>query len=105
MAFTKALAAAELPAGGGTCVVLAGKKIALFHIAGRFVAIDDACSHDEASLAEGHAFEEDGRCLVECPWHGARFDLLTGAAVTRPAVKPVKTYATRVENGNVEVDV
>lgn len=105
MAFVKALAASEVQAGNGKSVTLGGKKIAVFNVNGKFMAIDDLCTHDEASLAEGFVCEEDGVCKVECPWHGAQFDLKSGAALTLPAVKPVKSYPVRVTDGSVEVDV
>ena len=105
MPFIKAFAKTELQSGQGKCVTLEGKKIAIFNACGRFVAIDDTCTHDEASLAEGTVIEEDGKCTVECPWHGAHFDLFTGAALTLPAVTPVKTYAVRVEGETIEVEL
>jgi len=105
MAFVKALAASEVQAGNGKTVTLSGKKIAVFNVNGNFLAIDDLCTHDEASLSEGFVCEEDGICKVECPWHGAQFDLKNGAALTLPAVKPVTPYPTRVVDGSVEVDV
>jgi len=105
MPFIKAISKSELQPGQGKCVVLEGKKIAVFNVDGQFMAIDDTCTHDEASLAEGTLIHEEGRCVVECPWHGAYFDLKTGAAVTLPAVKPVKHYAVRVEGDTIEVEV
>ena len=106
MPYLKAVSSTELQPGQGKCVTLEGKKIAVFNVAGRFVAIDDTCTHDEASLAEGTVLtQEDGKCVVECPWHGAHFDLFSGAALTLPAVTPVKTYATRVQGDAVEVEV
>lgn len=105
MPFVKALATSELKPGDGRSVEVAGKKIGIFNVGGNFYAIDDLCTHDEASLAEGFTCEEDGTCKVECPWHGAQFDLKSGAALTLPATKPVKTYSVRVNGDAVEVDV
>ncbi len=59
------------------------KDIAIFNVEGEYFAIDDMCSHAEASLAEGEVFD----CKIECPLHGAEFDLKTGEAVTLPATK------------------
>ena len=42
---------------------------------------------------------------IECPRHGARFDVTTGRATCMPAVVPVKTYQVRVEGGEVQVNV
>ena len=70
------------------------KDIAIFNVEGDFYAIDDLCSHAEASLAEGEVFD----CKVECPLHGAEFDLKTGQAVTLPATNPVASYVISIED-------
>jgi 3-phenylpropionate/trans-cinnamate dioxygenase ferredoxin subunit len=75
------------------------RLVAVFNIDGRFYAIEDVCTHDGGELAGG-AIEGD---VVICPRHGARFCLRTGAALTAPAYEPVRTYATRVNDGVVEV--
>ena len=105
MAFVRAIAKSELQPGQGKLVVLDGRKIALFNVNGKYHAVDDTCSHEEASLSEGSVFAEDGRCVVECPLHGSRFDLETGAALTLPAVRPVKAYVVREVDGAIEVEL
>jgi NAD(P)H-dependent nitrite reductase small subunit len=105
MPFTKACSSSDVASETGKCVILNGKRIALFRVDGAVLAIDDTCTHDEASLAEGTLIHENGRCVVECPWHGAHFDLRTGAAVSLPAVTPVQAYPAREADGFVEVDL
>jgi 3-phenylpropionate/trans-cinnamate dioxygenase ferredoxin subunit len=105
MPFAKACNSNEIEDGRSKCVTLNGKRIALFRVNEKLHAIDDTCTHDEASLAEGTVIEENGKCVVECPWHGAHFDLCTGAALTLPAVTPVKAYIVREANGTIEVDL
>lgn len=106
MPFVKALAKSELGPGKSASLNLEGKRIALFNVNGTFHAIDDRCTHDEASLAEGYVIcEENNKCVVECPWHGAHFDLNSGAALTLPAVKPVQKYNVRVEGDAIEVEL
>ena len=79
-----------------------GKSLALGHCAdGSWGAIDNVCTHDGGVLGEGELEE----CLVECPRHGARFDLLTGEVRALPAVFPVNAYPVRVVDGVVQVDV
>jgi 3-phenylpropionate/trans-cinnamate dioxygenase ferredoxin component len=75
--------------------------VALFNLDGEFYATDDTCSHAESSLAEGYV--EDG--TVECILHFARFCIKTGAALSAPAVDPVRTYPVKVEDGQVWVDL
>lgn len=79
-----------------------GKSLALGHCAdGTWGAIDNVCTHDGGTLGEGEL--ED--CLVECPRHGARFDLATGEVRSLPAVFPVNAYPVRVVDGEIQVDV
>ena len=75
------------------------KQIALFNCEGKFFAIDDMCSHAEASLSEGEVYD----CKVECPLHGA--DLETGEAVTLPATKSVNTYKTEIIDGYIYLEM
>ncbi len=82
-------------------VNIENKDIAIFNVDGEFYAIDDLCSHAEASLAEGEVFD----CKVECPLHGAEFDLKTGEAVTLPATRPVDTYMISVENDIIYLEM
>jgi len=79
-----------------------GRSFALGRtVDGKWGAIDNVCTHDGGTLGEG---ELDDRC-VECPRHGARFDLRTGEVKALPAVFPVNAYPVRVVNGQVEVDL
>jgi 3-phenylpropionate/trans-cinnamate dioxygenase ferredoxin subunit len=79
-----------------------GKSLALGHCDdGTWGAIDNVCTHDGGVLGEGEL--ED--CLVECPRHGARFELATGEVKALPAVFPVNAYPVRVVNGEVQVDL
>lgn len=92
---------AETPPGTISVHEVNGVRIALCNVNGRFYAIDDVCTHDGGPLDQG---ELEGN-LVECPRHGARFDVTDGRAVTLPAVRPVKTYKVRVEGDDVLVDI
>jgi 3-phenylpropionate/trans-cinnamate dioxygenase ferredoxin subunit len=71
--------------------------IAVFNIDGELYAIEDVCTHDGGDLAGGelHGYE------VECPRHGARFDVRTGAVRCPPAYEPIATFPVKVENGVV----
>ncbi len=91
----------EVEDGRGVCVDVAGERIAVFRDGDRFYAIGDRCSHAEASLSEGEVFDGE----VECPRHGAIFDLATGAAKALPATRPVPTYRLRTESGAIEIEV
>lgn len=90
---------AELPEGRGVVAETLGHRIALFRVGDDVYAIGDRCSHAEASLAEGEVFEGE----VECPRHGAVFEMSTGKAITLPATRPVPTYEVKIEGGAVSL--
>lgn len=102
MAFQFVTKTTGVPTWSGKVFDVEGHKVAVFNLDGDFYAIDDICTHEEASLAEGVIMDKEN---VECPWHGAMFSIKTGAAMTMPAVTPVRTYAVKVEGDNVMIDV
>ena len=97
--FTLAAKATEVPDPGRITVVVDDRVLVLIHAGGQFFAIDDVCTHDGGGLAGGEVQDHQ----VICPRHGARFCLRTGQALTPPAYEPVRSYPTRVVDGNVEV--
>ena len=77
------------------------EPVLLVRIGGALHAIGRICTHEYADLAEG---ELDGKCVV-CPLHGSRFDVLTGQALTLPAVLPEPVYDVAVADGVIYVAV
>jgi 3-phenylpropionate/trans-cinnamate dioxygenase ferredoxin subunit len=92
-------AVANLPEGSISLVEVAGDEVAVFNVGGRFYAIQDVCSHDGGTLADGTVEGLE----IECPRHGARFDLRTGKVTAPPACENIHTYAVRIHNGQVQV--
>ena len=84
----------------GRQVVVEGRELAVFLVDGEVRAYDGLCPHLQGPLGEGYI--EDG-CL-ECPWHAWRFDLRTGTGIVNPSLK-LRAYETRIDNGNVVVDL
>ena len=78
-----------------------GKQVAVFNIDGEFFAIDNMCTHEEASLAEGNVSGHE----VTCPLHGAKFNVRTGEVLGPPAYDDVTSYPVRVTGADVEVNV
>ena len=70
---------------------------------GTFLAVDDVCSHAEASLSEGEVDVEDE--IIECPRHGSVFDLRTGQPRSLPATLPVVTFPVKVEGEALLIEV
>ena len=89
----------ELPPGAKKLVDVGGRPVALFNVHGLFFAIDDICTHDGGPLAEGELRGNE----IECPRHGARFNVETGEALSMPAFEPVATHAVKVEGDDVFV--
>lgn len=100
MTWTKACNTGDMEEGEG--YQLQGERpIALFNVDDEYFAIDDTCTHDESSLADGYV---DGD-VVECAWHFAKFCIRTGAVLSPPATCGVSTYAVKVEGEEIFVDL
>ena len=97
--FVKLAETAEVAPGQVKVYEAQGRRIALCNVEGAFYAIDDVCTHDGGSLDQG---ELEGY-QIECPRHGARFDVRSGRVLALPAVMPVRSYPVRVEDGVVKV--
>jgi 3-phenylpropionate/trans-cinnamate dioxygenase ferredoxin subunit len=91
----------DLPEGEGLRVEHDGQAVAVFRVGDEVHAIGDRCSHAEASLSEGDLFDNE----IECPLHGAAFDVTTGKPLTLPATKPVDVYAAQIRDGNVFIEI
>lgn len=78
-----------------------GERIALCNVDGEYYAIDDVCTHDGGSLDQGEVFDDE----IECPRHGARFSVKTGAALTLPAVVGVQAYPVKVEGNDILIEI
>lgn len=90
---------ADLAPGSMKRVTVAGHPVVLVNLDGEFFAIDDTCSHEEASLSQGTLSGE----VVVCPKHGARFNVKTGRVLALPAVRSVAVYPVRVEGAEILV--
>lgn len=91
---------ADLPVGEARRVDAVSPPIAVFHTDdGQVYAIDDTCTHQDASLADGWL---DG-CEIECPLHSSRFDLRTGEVDEPPAKRGVRTHQVTISGGDIYV--
>ncbi len=89
----------EVPEGRGATIELeGGAELALYHVAGRFYAIENFCPHRGAPLADGNL----SGLTVECDWHGWRFDLTDGRCLTRPN-ENIQAYEVRIEDGWIKI--
>lgn len=95
--YQRVAAVDEIPPGGRLSVMLDGRGVLLLRAGDDFYAIEDICSHDGQPLTDGPLKGKE----IQCPRHGARFDITTGRPLCMPAVEPIATFAVRVEGGQV----
>jgi 3-phenylpropionate/trans-cinnamate dioxygenase ferredoxin subunit len=98
--FVKAAKVTDIPPGGRHWVDFEEETVVIFNVDGQFYCIADVCTHDGGPLEDGELIG----CTIECPRHGAHFDLRTGAALSFPAVTPVPVYQVKVEGEDIYVE-
>ena len=91
----------ELSPGTGKVVQTEGRSIALFNVEGAFYAIENTCTHRGGPLGEGELKGD----TVECPWHGAHFNVKTGTVTGPPAPTGVRSFPITVTGNDVFVEV
>jgi nitrite reductase/ring-hydroxylating ferredoxin subunit len=91
---------AQLAGGALVRVAYPPFDVLVAEVGGRPYAIEDACNHAGASLAEGSI---DGAC-VSCPMHGYLFDVRDGRLVSpRGLCADQRTFVTEVQGDEVLV--
>jgi 3-phenylpropionate/trans-cinnamate dioxygenase ferredoxin subunit len=94
----------DIPEGEARRFVADRIEIAIANLGnGKFVAVDDVCSHAEASLSEGEVDLDDE--TIECPRHGSVFDLNTGRPRSLPATVPILTFPVKVEDDKLLIEL
>jgi len=90
----------QIPRGGLLVVRVEDMPVAIFHLPDGYYALKDVCTHDGGPVADG---ELDGD-VIECPRHGARFNVRTGAVVRMPATTPILTIPVRVNGDDIQLE-
>lgn len=78
-----------------------GRRILVANWEGTYFATEDVCTHDNGTLSDGELIDGE----IECPRHGGRFDVRTGAVTALPPMFPVKTFPVHVEGDEILVDL
>ena len=78
-----------------------GKRILVCNVDGEFYAVDDMCTHEDASLYLGCLKGEE----VQCSLHGGMFNVKTGAATVEPAELPLKTHVVTLRDDHIYIDI
>ena len=95
--FVKVASTSEIPTDKMKVVQYKGKALCLANVTGTYYAIQNICTHMGGPLAQGKL---EGQ-VVECPWHGSRFDLATGEVKRGPARIAEPVFEVKVEGGTV----
>lgn len=97
--FQKVATVNEIPPGGRKSVVADDRAVLVFRIGDDFYAVEDVCSHDGQPLTDGRLHGT----AIECPRHGAQFDIRTGKPLCMPAVEPIAVFDVKIEGSDVLV--
>ena len=99
--FQKVATVSELADGAKLLVEADERLVILFRIGNDHFCIDDVCTHDGGTLSDG----EFKGCEIECPRHGARFDVRTGKAMCMPATKDTVAHEVKVDGDDILVKI
>jgi len=98
--FVKIARVEDIPPGHRLWHDFLEETVVVFNVGGEFFCIADRCTHDNGPLEDGELEDHE----IECPRHGARFDIRTGQVLSLPATSPVPTFAVKVEDGDIYVE-
>jgi len=91
----------DIPAGRMRACTIEGRELLVCNTRDGWFAVDNTCTHADAKMNEGRL----GGCRVTCPLHGASFDVRDGHVIRGPATAPLRSYATRIVTGGIEVEL
>jgi naphthalene 1,2-dioxygenase system ferredoxin subunit len=80
---------------------IGGDPLALYKVNGEVYCTSNLCTHSEAYLSDGYLEGYE----IECPLHGARFDIRDGRVLCQPASKDIATFPVRIEDGEVFIEM
>jgi nitrite reductase/ring-hydroxylating ferredoxin subunit len=90
----------DIAPGESLRIEIGDQPIAIWNVRGQFFATSDVCTHEETSLSDGELWGD----TIECPLHGAQFNVKTGAVESLPAVFPLATYPVKVDGEALYVE-
>jgi nitrite reductase/ring-hydroxylating ferredoxin subunit len=95
--FTRVADVSEIAKGSMKAVKLGENEVMIANVDGTFYALKNKCTHMGGPLARGKL---EG-FVVQCPWHGSKFDVRTGAVVGPPASVAEATFQVKVEGSSI----
>ena len=100
--WVRVAAVGDVAEGAALPVEINGLSLAIYHLAdGRFYCTDNVCTHAFALLTDG--WFENG--MIECPLHAGQFDVRTGYGQGAPIEEDLRTYKTRVTDGEIFIEL
>jgi nitrite reductase/ring-hydroxylating ferredoxin subunit len=97
--YEKVAEVSEVPLGTTKIVKVGGVELFVANVEGSFYALANKCPHLGGPLGKGKLTGN----IIQCPWHGSKFDVKTGAVVGGPAQKPEPTFEVKVEGSSIWV--
>jgi 3-phenylpropionate/trans-cinnamate dioxygenase ferredoxin subunit len=91
----------DIPPGERGFVEAGGNYLVVFNVGGAYYAVEDVCTHDDGPLGDGPLLGYE----IECPRHGARFDIRTGKVTRMPAVTPIQWFPVHVVDDEIQIEV
>lgn len=92
----------EVPTGRPMALTLDGVDVVLVNLEGQLAAYRNACAHQGLPIDRGMLDTES--CILTCPWHGFRYDALTGECLTASQAQ-LEPFPLRVDDGFVWIKV
>jgi len=102
--FKKVVGLSMLSPGKRLLVNIRGEYIMLLNINGEVCAIGSICPHADASLYDGEVYQNE-EWIIECPLHGACFNIQTGKSITSWEPNSINIYEIKIDNGDIYVKV
>jgi 3-phenylpropionate/trans-cinnamate dioxygenase ferredoxin subunit len=99
--FTKAATKNELQPGEKLLVEVDEQLVILFQVGEEYFCLDDVCTHDGGTLSDG---EFEGH-EIECPRHGAKFDIRCGTAMCMPATQNTGSHEVKIDGEDILVRI
>ncbi len=93
--------ASDIQPGELMYVEVGDEFVCLINLDGEIHAINDTCTHEDASLSDGTIIGDE----IECPMHGGSFDIRTGAPTNFPVVVAIEKYGVRIDGDDIQVEV
>ena len=95
----------DIPSDEPLIVAVGDQMLALYRLGDQAFTTDGFCTHEAQCLDGAYVEGSTDGGTVECPYHSAVYDIITGAVLDGPAQSPLPVFPTKTEDGAVYVDL